>query len=173
MNTLQQLFDYRLQNIYTAEYELLDVLQDLAVESTDSKLRRAFAEQRNQTMRHIKRLERVFKIRGRQPTEIRCPELEGIVRMKKGFTEERPTPPIRDTFNTEVGQKIQHFQVASYESLANMASRMDMATVAKLLRDNLQEEKSAMYELNLLTPRTPVTTPAEKAGAGNGKRGVA
>ena len=153
METVQQLFDYRLQNMYTAEYDLLDLLQELALESGNLRLRRAFAEQHNQTLRHIKRLERIFKIRGRQPSEIRSPEMEGIIRMRRTFSEERPTPLIRDIFNYEVGQKIQNFQIASYETLTNLALRLDMEPVVKLLRDNLQEEKTALYALGLLVRR--------------------
>lgn len=162
MENLQQLFDYRLQNMYTAEYDLLDLLQELALESNNRRLRTTFAEQHNQTLRHIKRLERIFKVRGRQPTEIRCPELEGIIRMRRAFAEERPTPLIRDIFNYEVGQKIQNFQISSYENLANLAARLDMPPVVKLLRDNLQEEKTSLYELGQLIRRDGEQQAAEK-----------
>lgn len=161
MDTVQQLFDYRLQNMYTAEYDLLDLLQELALESRNQRLRRAFAEQHNQTLRHIKRLERIFKIRMRQPAEIRCPELEGIMRMRRAFSEERPSPLIRDIFNYELGQKIQAFQIASYENLANLAARLDAQPVLKLLRDNLQEEKTSLYELGLLIRRDGEQAAAE------------
>jgi ferritin-like metal-binding protein YciE len=48
----------------------------------------------------------------------------------------------------EVAQKIQSFQIASYESLANLAARLDLPPIAKLLRDNLQERRARSTSLH-------------------------
>ena len=152
MENLQQLFEYRLQNVYAAEYDLLDLLQELAGETRDATLQRALADQRNAILVHIKRLERIFKLLGRQPEERRSQELDGIIRMKREFADERPTPDLRDFFNREVAREIQHFQIASYETLVALASATNMPTVQKILRDNLQDEETALYEIKLLSP---------------------
>ncbi len=152
MENLRQLFEYRLQNVYAAEYDLLDLLQELAVETKDASLQRALADQRNSILVHIKRLERIFKMLGRQPEERRSQELDGIVRMKREFADERPTPALRDFFNREVAREIQHFQISSYETLLSLAAATEMPNVQKILRDNLHEEESALYEIKLLSP---------------------
>ena len=57
MQTIEELFEHELQDIYSAEHSLLDALEQMANESSDREIKRGFTQHRKETQGQIKRLE--------------------------------------------------------------------------------------------------------------------
>src|SRR6186713_2915626 len=90
MQTIEELFEHELRDIYSAEHSLLDALEQMADESSDRDIRKAFTQHRKETQGQIKRLERVFKSMGQKPQAETCPGIEGLIKEKKAFVREKP-----------------------------------------------------------------------------------
>ena len=91
MQTIEELFEHELQDIYSAEQSLLDALEQMANESSDREIRKRFTQHRKETQGQIKRLEKIYKTLGQKPKSGTCPGIEGLIKEKKTFMREKPT----------------------------------------------------------------------------------
>src|SRR5215470_14037981 len=77
--TLQDLFFETLKDIYFAEKQILRALPKMAREAVSSELKRAFETHRDQTERHVERLNEVFDQMGKPARGKTCEAILGII----------------------------------------------------------------------------------------------
>src|SRR6185436_13724497 len=119
--TIEELFEHELQDIYSAEQSLLDALEQMANESSDREIRKGFTQHRKETQGQIKRLEKIYKTLGRKPESSSCPGIEGLIKEKKAFMREKPSDELLEFYNVGAGQKVERYEITAYESLIDMA----------------------------------------------------
>ena len=156
MSDLTDLFKHELTDIYSGEHLLLEALQALEHESTAPGLAEAFAAHREQTTRHIKRLEDVAAMLGEDIEEERCPGIEGLLEEKRLFARERPVQDILNVFNIGAGQKSERYEITHYEGLIGLAHKLGLGDAMALLQQNLDEEEAALEKLKSLERRMPM-----------------
>jgi ferritin-like metal-binding protein YciE len=161
MKTIEELFEHELKDIYGGEQSLLDALEQMASESTDREIKKAFMQHRKETQGQIKRLEKIFKSLGQKPEAETCPGIEGLIKEKKVFMRERPSEELVEFFNIGAAQKTERYEITSYESLIDMASKLGLADAVELLEQNLQEEEATLNKLKALASEFEV---AEEEG---------
>ena len=161
MSTIEELFEHELKDMYGAETSLLDALEQMAGESSDREIKKAFTQHRKETQGQIKRLEKIFKTLGQKPEAETCPGIEGLIKEKKAFARERPTPQLLEFFNIGAGQKAERYEITAYENLIDMAEKLGMADAVELLEQNLQEEESALNKLKAIASEFDVAEDAE------------
>ena len=150
-STLEELFEHDLEDIYFAENELLDVLQELAGQVEHDDIRRALEEHREETEGQIDRLEEVFDMIGEPPEEEECEGIEGLKREQEEFAQNDPDQTVLDLFNLAAAQKTEHYEIAAYGNLTLIAAELGMDDAADLLEENLREEEDALDKLSQLT----------------------
>jgi ferritin-like metal-binding protein YciE len=147
-HSLQELFTDMLEDIYYAEKHLTRALPKMSKASTTDELRHAFDDHLAQTEEHVHRLEKVFGLMGKKANAKKCEAIEGLTReadeMKKETDKNSLT---RDVALIAAGQKVEHYEIATYGTLVQLASNMHMNEVASLLEENLKEEKAADMKL--------------------------
>ena len=79
MQSLDDLLYALLQDVYSAEKELLRTIPELAKKSTNKTLQQAFADYRNESEEHLERLEEVFEAIGKMPRSKICEAMLGII----------------------------------------------------------------------------------------------
>ena len=145
---LQELFAGMLEDIYYAEKHLTKALPKMSKASTTDELRQAFADHMAQTERHVTRLERVFDLMGKKAKARKCEAIEGLTKeaddLKKATDKDTLT---RDVALIAAGQKVEHYEIATYGTLVQLASNMHLNEVVSLLEENLKEEKAADMKL--------------------------
>ncbi|WP_232688473.1 DUF892 family protein [Halobacterium zhouii] len=151
VNTLEELFEHELQDIYFAEHELLDVLEELAEQTEDEEIAQAFRDHREETEHHVERVEQVFDMIGEPPEEAECKGIEGLVEEHDQFMNRSPDQAIADVYNLTAAQKTEHYEIAAYGNLALLADRLGMDEAGDLLHENLEEEEDALDTLATLT----------------------
>ncbi len=157
MTTIEDLFEHELKDMYGAETRLLEALDEMAAESQDRDIRRAFQLHRRETQGQIKRLTQIFRAIGRKPEAVPCPGIEGLVKEKKAFAREKPTEELVDFFNVGAAQKVERYEITAYENLIDMAEKLEMADVVELLEANLDEEEQTLNKLKALASEFDVT----------------
>ena len=150
MQTIEELFEHELQDVYSAEQSLLDALEQMAQESSDREIKRGFTQHRKETQAQIKRLEKIYKALGQKPESGSCPGVEGLIKEKKLFMREKPSSEILEFYNIGAAQKVERYEITAYESLVDMAEKLGMTEVVDLLEQNLQEEEMALNKLKAI-----------------------
>ena len=151
IDTLEELFEHGLEDIYYAEHELLDVLDDLADQTENEEIVQAFEEHRDQTETHVDRLEEVFDTIGEPPEEEECEGIQGLVEEHENFLDQDPDQGILDVYNVAAAEKTEHYEIAAYGNLAFLADQLGMDDAADLLGQTLDEEKETLEQLKDLT----------------------
>ena len=150
MQTIEELFEHELQDIYSAEQSLLDALEQMAQESSDREIKRGFMQHRKETQAQIKRLEKIYRSLGQKPESGLCPGVEGLIKEKKLFMREKPSNELLEFYNIGAAQKVERYEITAYESLVDMAEKLGMTDVVDLLEQNLQEEEMALNKLKAI-----------------------
>ena len=150
MQTIEELFEHELKDMYSGEHALLDALEQMAAESADREIRKSFTQHRKETQAQIKRLEKIFKSIGRKPQADTCHGIEGLVKEKKAFMKAKPSEELVEFFNVGAAQKVERYEITSYESLIDMADKLGMSDAVELLEQSLQEEEAALNKLKMI-----------------------
>jgi ferritin-like metal-binding protein YciE len=148
METLEQLLIREIQDLYSAENQLIEALPKLVSAADAPKLKDGLANHLDQTRDHRRRLE-IFagaegvNLIGEQcePIRVLCEAAStGIGKMSPG--------PVRDAFIIACAQKCEHHEIASYGTVITWADELDMKDKLGELRDTLGEEFDADKRLS-------------------------
>jgi len=139
---LEKFFVDQLKDIYYAEQKLAKALPEIAKACTTEELEDAFHDHLRQTERHIKRLERVFDIIGKEPEGKKCEAMDGLISEANTIiSETKKGSMTRDAALIIAAQKVEHYEIASYGGLVQLAVTMDLRRAADLLDKTLIEEE--------------------------------
>lgn len=110
--------------------------------ATTDELKEAFEDHLFQTQRHVRRLEKVFNALGQKAEGKKCEAIEGIIREAQQIIEETEEDTItRDAALIMAAQKVEHYEIATYGGLVQMAITMGQYEIAELLDRTLMEEE--------------------------------
>ncbi len=139
---LRELFVEELKDIYDAEKQLTKALPKMAKAAEQDSLRRAFEEHLEITRAQVMRLEEVFKLLGMAAKGKTCEGMKGLI--KEGQkTMEKLEGSVLDAALIASAQKVEHYEIATYGTLATFAEILAMDDVKELLGQTLDEEKEA------------------------------
>ncbi|MBT1712176.1 ferritin-like domain-containing protein [Fulvivirgaceae bacterium PWU5] len=139
---LTKFFVDELSDVLNAEKQLTKALPQLEMAATSPDLAKAFAEHLKVTQNQIARLERVFKIIGMSPKDKKCKGMEGLIAEGQAVIKDTEDgSATRDVGLIVAAQKVEHYEIAAYGSLRQLAKMTEKAEIAQLLEETLQEEK--------------------------------
>jgi ferritin-like metal-binding protein YciE len=147
--SLQDLFVEELRDMYDGEKRLLRALPKMAKAAESDDLKAAFTNHLKETQRQVRRLEQVFRSLGEKPRGKKCDGILGIVEESNKAIEELEGP-ILDAALIAGGQKVEHYEIASYGTLAYFADLLGHDRQKSLLGETLEEEKAADEKLNAI-----------------------
>jgi ferritin-like metal-binding protein YciE len=139
---LQKFFEDSLKDIYWAEKNLTKALPKMKEASTTEELKNAIEEHLAQTETHVQRLEQVFELIGKKAQAKKCDAMEGLIKEGESIVEETEDGSMtRDVGIIMAAQKVEHYEIATYGGLAQIATTMGLDEAADLLNETLDEEK--------------------------------
>jgi len=152
---LKEFFHEEIQDIYWAEQKLVKTLPKLAKAATSAELRDAFTSHLEETKEHVSRLEQVFELLGEKAQAKKCDAMAGITEEGASIIEDtKEGTSTRDVALILAGQKAEHYEIATYGGLAQIAKTLGLKDVASLLETTLKEEKKADSTLTELAERS-------------------
>ncbi|MCP2025136.1 ferritin-like metal-binding protein YciE [Flavobacterium sp. HSC-32F16] len=140
---LRDLFVDSLKDIYWAEKALTKALPKMAKNATSENLITAINDHLTVTEEQVSRLEQVFEIIGEKAAAKKCDAMEGLIKEGESIMEETQEGPVRDAGIIAASQKIEHYEIATYGTLAAFATTLGEEQAAALLQQTLEEEKEA------------------------------
>lgn len=139
---LEKFFLDQLKDIYYAENKIVQSLPKMAEATTTGELREAFEDHLHQTQRHVKRLEQVFQTIGQKAEGKKCEAIEGISREVEEIIDETEEGTMtRDAALIIAAQKVEHYEIATYGGLVQLAITMNLHDAADSLDKTLVEEE--------------------------------
>lgn len=145
---LYQLFVDELQDMYSAEGQIVESLPRLIKSAFHDELKKALTHHLEETKNQVKRLDKVFSLLDLPSKKKHCKGMEGILKEGGELISHKTPSPILDAVIIASAQKVEHYEIASYGTLCSFAKHLDLEKeVGKLLDENLQEEGSADKKL--------------------------
>lgn len=143
-NALQGFFIDGLKDIYWAEKALMKALPKMRKAATTEALQSAIADHVEVTQTHVSRLEEVFELMELKPQAKKCEAMEGLLKEGESIVEETEAgTSTRDVGIIMAAQKVEHYEIATYGGLAQLAKTLQLDDVSALLEQTLGEEKEA------------------------------
>ncbi|QHS63139.1 YciE/YciF ferroxidase family protein [Chitinophaga agri] len=163
-SSLKDFFCEELKDIYWAENHITVALPKMIKAATSPVLQGAFQDHLNITATHISRLEQVFTILGKPVRGKKCAAIEGIVLEGESIiADTMPGSNTRDVGLILAAQKVEHYEIASYGGLAQLAKTLGLTEVASLLEQTLAEEKETDVLLTEIAESTINSEAASEA----------
>lgn len=141
--SLKKIFEELLLDTYNAETQLTKALPELAKASDNDELQDAFQTHLKETEKQIQRLEKIFN-RLQIEKEVKpCKAMEGLIKESQEIIKEHEQGPARDSALIIASQKVEHYEIAAYGSLVELADVLGLDNIADALERTLEEEKNA------------------------------
>ncbi|ELG4132848.1 ferritin-like domain-containing protein, partial [Escherichia coli] len=78
---------------------------------------------------------------------MKCVAMEGLIEEANEVIESTEKNEVRDAALIAAAQKVEHYEIASYGTLATLAEQLGYRKAAKLLKETLEEEKATDIKL--------------------------
>ncbi len=145
---LKEFFVHQLKDIYWTEKKLGKTLPKLQDAATTPELKDAFSNNRKQAQTHVDRLEKIFGMVNEKADAVKSSALANIVDEGVEVIDDTERGSAqRDTGLIFAGQKAEHYKIATYSGLAQLAKTMGYTNAADVLRQTLTDEKEADAQL--------------------------
>jgi ferritin-like metal-binding protein YciE len=132
-----------LADLLDAETQLTKALPKMATAATTKPLKLAFQKHLGETRGHITRLTKALQHLGERPRRKNCEGMQGLLSEGETMMNETPEGALRDAVMITAAQKVEHYEMASYGTARTYARVLGEPAVARLLEQNLKEEKAA------------------------------
>ena len=148
LQSFDDLYVAQLQDLYSAETQLVDALPKMADAATHPELKRAFRDHLDETRRQRDRLEQIFQSLDADPDGETCQAMKGLVKEGQEIIDADAPDDVRDAGLIAAAQRVEHYEIAGYGTVQTFAERLGRADDARLLGQTLAEEKEADGLLN-------------------------
>ena len=139
---LKEFFTESLQDIYYAEKAITKALPKMMEAATSEELASAFEDHLAVTQEQVARLEQVFEAIGEKAKGKKCEAIEGLIKESESIIEDTDEgTATRDVGLIMAAQKVEHYEIATYGGLVQLAQTLGEDEAADLLQVTLDEEK--------------------------------
>jgi ferritin-like metal-binding protein YciE len=148
LHSLRELFENGVCYAYDCETKLVEKGLPTMIEKAGSaELKRALEQHLMETRNHVVRLERVFAALGKSPDTKSNEIFDKLSSAVKDSIANIDESPLRDAAMVVNGNFVEHYEIATYGSLAAFARSLGLDQAAALLAETLEEEKKADAKL--------------------------
>lgn len=140
--TLNDVFTEQIEDLYSAETQLVSALPKMASAASDEKLQKAIQEHLEQTRGHVQRLQRIKDDLGITGSQ-RCKGMAGLLEEGEEVLAEPGAGPSKDAAIIAAAQRVEHYEIAAYGTARTLADELGFDGAGKLLNETLDEESEA------------------------------
>jgi ferritin-like metal-binding protein YciE len=140
LDNLKDLYIEQLQDLYSAENQILKALPDMEQRAQHQELKSAFREHRQVTEEQVRRLDQIFDDLGAKPGGHHCHGMEGLIKEGKEMLREEGDSGVIDAGLIAAAQRVEHYEIAGYGTVRTYAQQLGRESDADLLQRTLDEE---------------------------------
>ena len=161
LESLQSLFLDQLEDLHSAEEQIIEALPKMIEKTSDAGLKAALNEHLTITRQQLGRLERIFdQIPDSDRDSKTCKGMEGLIDEGSEIIKAKGDAETRDAGIIAAAQRVEHYEIAGYGCARTYAELLNRPQWAQLLQQTLDEEKEADQKLNQLAQRINVEAKA-------------
>lgn len=140
LESLKDLYIEQLQDLYSAENQILKALPDMEQRAQHPELKSAFQEHRRVTEEQVRRLEQIFDDLGQSPRGHHCKGMEGLIKEGQEMLKEKGDDDVIDAGLIAAAQRVEHYEIAGYGTVRTYAQQLGHNHHVDLLQRTLDEE---------------------------------
>lgn len=157
MQTLTDLFEDQLKDLYNAENQLTKALPRMAKRASSAQLKKAFETHLEETREHIERLDQLGEDLGLKLTGKTCKAMKGLIEEGKEVLEEDGEDALIDAALIAAAQRVEHYEISAYGTVRAMAEKLGHSKAVKVLQKTLEEEYAADDKLTDISLKEVLT----------------
>jgi ferritin-like metal-binding protein YciE len=150
LNTLRDLYVEQLQDLYSAETQLVKALPKMAKAASNAQLKQAFEKHLTQTEQHVQRLEQIFGQLDQKPGGHTCKGMAGLITEGEEMIKMKGDAAAIDAGLIAAAQRVEHYEIAGYGCVQTYATQLGDQQAAQLLQQTLDEEGTTDKQLTKL-----------------------
>lgn len=140
-----------LKDVLYAENKLVEALMEMESAASSEELKDAFEDHHLLTKKHVSRLNKIFGILEEKAEAKECKAIEGILEEAREIIKNTPEgSATRDVGLIIAAQKVEHYEIATYGGLAQLAITLGFDKIADLLERTLEEEEETDQDLTFI-----------------------
>lgn len=151
MDTLNELLENELKDLYSAENQLLKALPKMAKKASNQTLKDGFLSHLEETKGQVERLTKIGEMLEIKMTGKKCKAMEGLIEEGKEVLEEDGHPSVIDAALIGAAQRVEHYEIAGYGTAKAFAEHLGLSKVVKLLEQTLAEESACNEKLTTVS----------------------
>jgi ferritin-like metal-binding protein YciE len=151
MGELQQMLVEQLRDAFSAEKQAIQVMRRTLRKVSDPQLREGLEDHIAQSEEQRERVQEALEKLGAKPGRKVCEAMRGLVEEAQHEMEDQEKGPIMDLVVIAGQQRIEHYEIAAYGTMAELAKAMGEEEVGELLGTTLAEEKEQDERLTEVT----------------------
>jgi len=143
MDSLTDLLQDELKDLYSAENQLIKALPRMAKKAGSEKLKAALTDHLEVTKTHVERLQQIGEELDLKLTGKKCAAMEGLVEEGKEIIDEDGDDAVIDAALIGAAQRVEHYEIAAYGTVRAIAEQLGHRGAVELLQKTLDEEGAA------------------------------
>ena len=147
MDSLNELLQDQLKDLYSAEKQLTKALPRMAKKASTPSLKDAFTSHLRETEGQVQRLDSVGQSLGMRLTGKTCKAMQGLIEEGKEIIAEDGEPLVIDAGLIAAAQRVEHYEISAYGSARALAQKLDLGDVIQMLQQTLDEASAADQKL--------------------------
>lgn len=148
LDNLQALFVKELQDIYSAETQIIEAMPMMIQNTTSPKLRAELENHLEQTKSQRERVQTMLEEMEEDVGDVTCEGMKGLLTEGRQMVSEEAAPAVKDAAIIASAQKVEHYEMASYGTAVAYAKLLQEIDAHKVLSTILKEEQMTDKRLN-------------------------
>ena len=150
LSTPRDFFLHELADMMSLEHIFPSMMGEAQKEVRLADAKQAIKEHEAETKGHIKTLQEVFKALGEKPDETTCYAAQGLQQEHQSLHEENPSPEVLEMGVIGGASRQEQYEIAAYTGLVQMARDLGERDVARMLQENLDQEKAMAKRVEMI-----------------------
>ncbi|MFP4680080.1 MAG: DUF892 family protein [Chitinispirillaceae bacterium] len=139
LNTIEDLLEEQLHDLYSAEKQYYDTLPKLSEQADSAELRKAFYDQYEETENQLNRLEQIHKKLGLAHYERVSEPVRGMMEENERLMNSEGNSVVKDAAFIAAAQRLDHYEMAGYGCARTYAHELGYRDVERMLQTSLDE----------------------------------
>jgi ferritin-like metal-binding protein YciE len=161
IDNLRKLYINQLQMLLSTEQQITEALPKMIDKASDTQLKQAFQSHLQETNEQVTRLEQILNQAAGEAKAVKCKVMAALVTETEDMVKDAADDAVRDAALISAGQRVEHYEIASYGAVRRWAQLLGETSHVELLDKTIKEEGHADHLLTQIAER--VNPYAQKA----------
>ncbi|HEX6951257.1 MAG TPA: ferritin-like domain-containing protein [Gaiellaceae bacterium] len=142
-HTLKDVLQEQLEDLHSAEEQLIVALPKMAQAAHHDELRQAIEHHLEETRGHLKRVDEALGELGISTPSEECKAMKGLIAEGEELIQKDGDPIAKDAALIGAAQRVEHYEIAAYGTARQLADDCGYDGIKDLMDQTLDEESQA------------------------------